>query len=429
LLRVVRILFAVGGLVVPGIAAASTPDEDLCASTPASAEVIAACSRLLDGATAPSDRAWVFTLRARARSDQGDLTGAVTDYSAALTLQPKYDSALNGRAVAYLKMRSYDLALRDSTQAIGLKPDDAEYYNSRGLTYREMGDPTKAIADLDQAIKLMPNYAIAFNNRGTADNDLRQPDRAIEDFKQAIKLSPNYALAYYNLGETENDAKGDYDQAIADLTTALKLNPSLGPAWLNRGIAYARSRNTAAALADFNKVIAMQPDRAEVYRDRGSLYLTNDDNAHALADFDKAVSLDPQDARGAVRTRRRQAQNRRQRRRQCRHRRRQSARSETRRHDGKTARPKMIAGRSSVAYGNSATCSSPIVSGKPSMTFIFCTAWPDAPFVRLSSAATIMARPGMRSAATPMKVMLEPRTWRVCGTLPYGSRWTNGSFA
>ena len=80
-------------------------------------------------------------------------------------------------------------------------------------------------------------------------------------------------------------------------------------------------------------------------------------------------------------------------------------------------------------HGNSATCSNPMVSGKPSMRFMFCTAWPDAPLVRLSSAEPIMARPAMRSAATPMKVMLEPRTWRVCGSAPNGSTCTNGSFA
>ena len=38
-----------------------------------------------------------------------------------------------------------------------------------------------------------------------------------------------------------------------------------------------------------------------------------------------------------------------------------------------------------------------------------------------------MARPLMRSAARPMKVMLEPRTWRVCGISPNGSTWTKGS--
>src|SRR5437588_357124 len=46
---------------------------------------------------------------------------------------------------------------------------------------------------------------------------------------------------------------------------------------------------------------------------------------------------------------------------------------------------------------------------------MFCTAWPDAPLVRLSSTATMMARPATRSATTPMNVMLEPRTHRAAG--------------
>ena len=41
----------------------------------------------------------------------------------------------------------------------------------------------------------------------------------------------------------------------------------------------------------------------------------------------------------------------------------------------------------------------------------------------------MIMRPGMRSAATPMNVMFEPRTWRVCGNSPNGSTCTNGSFA
>ncbi len=36
----------------------------------------------------------------------------------------------------------------------------------------------------------------------------------------------------------------------------------------------------------------------------------------------------------------------------------------------------------------------PNVSGHPSIRFIFCTAWPDAPFTRLSITATRIARPG-----------------------------------
>ena len=39
----------------------------------------------------------------------------------------------------------------------------------------------------------------------------------------------------------------------------------------------------------------------------------------------------------------------------------------------------------------------------------------------------MMARDSTRSAATPMKVMLEPRTWRVCGISPNGSTCMKGS--
>src|SRR6478672_9895500 len=78
-------------------------------------------------------------------------------------------------------------------------------------------------------------------------------------------------------------------------------------------------------------------------------------------------------------------------------------------------------------YGNSATCSSPVASGKPSIKFMFCTACPDAPFTRLSSVEAMMARPSMRSAATPIMVMLEPRTCRLCGVSPKGSTCTKSS--
>src|SRR6185437_9584075 len=80
-------------------------------------------------------------------------------------------------------------------------------------------------------------------------------------------------------------------------------------------------------------------------------------------------------------------------------------------------------------HGNSATWSRPVVSGQPMIRFMFWIAWPDAPFTRLSSAAIMIARPSRRSLATPMKVMLEPRTCRVCGVSPNGSTCTNGSFA
>src|SRR6266851_4251702 len=63
-----------------------------------------------------------------------------------------------------------------------------------------------------------------------------------------------------------------------------------------------------------------------------------------------------------------------------------------------------------AAHGNKGSCSSPVVSAMPSMTFISCTACPEAPFTRLSIAETRMARPDRRSCAKPIWHKFEPRT-------------------
>ena len=47
----------------------------------------------------------------------------------------------------------------------------------------------------------------------------------------------------------------------------------------------------------------------------------------------------------------------------------------------------------------------PVVSGRPSITFMFCTAWPEAPLVRLSSTEPMMARPaGIQTEAMPVPI-------------------------
>ncbi len=50
--------------------------------------------------------------------------------------------------------------------------------------------------------------------------------------------------------------------------------------------------------------------------------------------------------------------------------------------------------------------SSPNVSSSPNMMFMFCTAWPLAPFSRLSSLAVMIHSPGRGRGVTPMATRL-----------------------
>ena len=57
----------------------------------------------------------------------------------------------------------------------------------------------------------------------------------------------------------------------------------------------------------------------------------------------------------------------------------------------------------------------PSVSSRPSITFMFCTAWPDAPFSRLSITDTRIARPD-GSTRQPMSQKLVCATCLISGS-------------
>ena len=56
--------------------------------------------------------------RAEDKLEQGDLSGAVLDYTQAINLKPKFIQAYNSRGLAHRKARNYQKAIADYNQAI-----------------------------------------------------------------------------------------------------------------------------------------------------------------------------------------------------------------------------------------------------------------------------------------------------------------------
>jgi tetratricopeptide (TPR) repeat protein len=77
------------------------------------------------------------------------LKSAIADYTEAIRLNPKDDSAFYFRGEAYRQKADYDRAIADYTEAIRLNPKDvfASYY-ARGGAYVDKGDYGHAISDL-----------------------------------------------------------------------------------------------------------------------------------------------------------------------------------------------------------------------------------------------------------------------------------------
>jgi tetratricopeptide (TPR) repeat protein len=133
---------------------------------------------------------------------------------------------LVNRGIEKGKEGDLDGAIADFTRAIELNPkDDAPYYN-RAQAKRLKKDAAGAVADYTRAIELGSTNPAAYNNRGNAKAENNDGDRAITDYTRAIELRPDYARAYYNRAVAKKE-KGDAIGATADFKTAQKLDPEL----------------------------------------------------------------------------------------------------------------------------------------------------------------------------------------------------------
>ena len=144
------------------------------------------------------------------------------------------DEDLVNRGIEKGKEGDLDGAIADFTRAIELNPkDDAPYYN-RAQAKRLKKDATGAIADYTRAIELGSTNPAAYNNRGNVRSENNDPDGASADYSRAIELKPDYARAYYNRAVTKK-AKGDKAGAEADFKMARKLELGTGQRRVGRG--------------------------------------------------------------------------------------------------------------------------------------------------------------------------------------------------
>ncbi len=107
-----------------------------------------------------------------AKSEAGDIPGAIADYTAAIRLNPNY----------------------------------AQAYNKRGIIHgRNLKDYPAAKADFDRAIAINPNYGDAYYNRAKVRYFLKDKPGAITDYQKAAEI-------YQKDGKTE-----DYQDAMKHL--------------------------------------------------------------------------------------------------------------------------------------------------------------------------------------------------------------------
>jgi Flp pilus assembly protein TadD len=100
----------------------------------------------------------------------------------------------NNRGIAYAEKGQYDQAISDFSKAIEINPRYGKAYNNRGIVYRLTGRYDQAISDFNKAIEINPMDAQTHNNLAwlfaTANTpSFRNGEKAVGLAQKACELS------------------------------------------------------------------------------------------------------------------------------------------------------------------------------------------------------------------------------------------------
>ena len=119
-----------------------------------------------------------------------EIIGYFTDASAQQKQTELRDAeAYYNRGNVYDEKSQLDQAISDFTKALEINPRYAEAYNNRGLAYDEKGQLDQAFSDFNKALEINPRYAVAYYNRGIAYYFKREYEKSWKDVGKAQSLA------------------------------------------------------------------------------------------------------------------------------------------------------------------------------------------------------------------------------------------------
>lgn len=132
--------------------------------------------------------------------------------------KPDY-KAYKLRAKAKFENKDYKGAVTDWNVYLDALPGEEDALVARGAAKIEAKDNTGAIADLDEAIKINAKNPVSYCYRAIAKSENKAFQEALKDYEVALKLKFDYADAYYNRAATKMAIK-DKHGACEDLNKA-----------------------------------------------------------------------------------------------------------------------------------------------------------------------------------------------------------------
>ena len=255
-----------------------------------------------------------------------DYVLSIQYFNQVIKLKPYLSEPYLLRAIAKIQLGDYTGAEMDCNAAINRNPFQPGAYYTRGFIYRQTDQLEKAHQDFNEALIFAPENRTYIAMRADVLAKLEQYDLALQDINHLLHRDPQSAALHYEKGSIcirSNDTIGalnafmhatEYDsqnpanwsalglvqlmqdnqeEALSSLSKSIEYGSKWAGDYINRGIIYYRKHNYRSALADYDKAVALAPRDAQCYYNRGVLRQELGDYNRALEDFTQAINYAP----------------------------------------------------------------------------------------------------------------------------------------
>ncbi|MGB8701236.1 MAG: tetratricopeptide repeat protein [Thermosynechococcaceae cyanobacterium] len=197
--------------------------------------------------------------RASRRAVNGDIDGAIADYTKIIDLDPHNTQAFFRRGQNYGAIGENEAAMADLNQALHWAR-----VNSLGRLKDFSGALTETIETLKTELNKPRPSEVVSTASGTS------IESAIAEYTQIIAANPTHADTYFKRAKSRA-LLGDLKGAIADYTETIRLNPDGTDAYYRRGLIRSAMGDVTGATADLNQAIRLKPLLAESSQISGSI--------------------------------------------------------------------------------------------------------------------------------------------------------------
>ncbi len=249
-----------------------------------------------DSATADNFKADDFARRGAAAQSRGDLAGALADLDRACAMEPDNAGFLATRAEIRMAQKNPEAALSDFDAALRIDPtlDRARLERAALEGLREAQD--KALDDLAELDKRLAPQSDLRRRMAETYVGLHHPTQAIAQWTlwiAAHKHDVHVDAGYQGRCWARVELNAELDKALDDCDEAVD-DDGKNPASLStRAWAYLRLGKPDKALADFNRSLAIKADGAAALYGRCLARLALGDPAAAQADLAAARKVYP----------------------------------------------------------------------------------------------------------------------------------------